>query len=58
MARRKGRSKRTLNTRPKGKGKAGGKWGHGFVPKNAVARQLKNKTYGRKGTKKRGRKRS
>ena len=45
------RKRRTLNTRPKGKGKGGGKWGHGFVPKNAVARKLKNKTYGRKGIK-------
>lgn len=55
MARRK---RRTLNTRPKGKGKHGGKWAHGFKPKNAVARRLKAKTYGRKGVsaKRRGRK--
>lgn len=56
MARKK---RRTLNTRPKGKGKHGGKWGHGFVPKNAVARKLKAKTYGRKKTKgRKGSKRS
>lgn len=48
---------RRLNSRPKGKGKHGGKWGHGFKPKNAVARKLKNKTYGRKGRKGRGQKR-
>lgn len=40
-----GRGKRRLNKKPKGKGIGGGKWGHGFEPKNAVARQLKNKTY-------------
>lgn len=53
------KKRKTLNTRPKGKGKAGGKWAHGFKPKNAVARKLKNKTYGRKGMKPRtrGRKR-
>lgn len=55
MARKRGRSRKTLNSRPKGKGKHGGKWGHGFKPKNAVARKLKNKTYGRKGTKARRR---
>lgn len=55
MARKKGRSRKSLNSRPKGKGKHGGKWGHGFKPKNAVARKLKNKTYGRKGTKSRRR---
>lgn len=56
MARKK---RRTLNTRPKGKGKGGGKWSHGFKPKNAVARRLKNKTYGRRGTKgRKGSKRS
>ena len=44
------KKRRTLNTRPKGKGKAGGKWSHGFQPKNAVARQLKAKTYKKKGT--------
>lgn len=49
MARKRGR--KTLNTRPKGKGKHGGKWGHNFTPKNAVARRLKAKTYGRKGIK-------
>lgn len=53
MARKRGTKGRPLNTRPKGRGKAGGKWGHGFKPKNAVARKLKNKTYGRKGTKRR-----
>lgn len=26
-----GRGNRRLSTRKKGKGKAGGKWGHGFV---------------------------
>lgn len=56
MARKKGRSRRSLNSSPKGKGKHGGKWGHGFKPKNAVARQLKNKTYGRKSVKTRRRK--
>lgn len=55
MARKKGRSRKSLNSRPKGKGKHGSKWGHGFKPKNAVARKLKNKTYGRKGTKSRRR---
>lgn len=55
MARRKGRSRRSLNSRPKGKGKHGGKWKHGFIPKNAVARKLKNKTYGRKSVKSRRR---
>lgn len=45
-----GRGKRRLSARKKGKGKAGGKWAHGFKPKNAVARQLKNKTYKKKGT--------
>ena len=38
-ARRKGR----LNKGKKGKGLQGGKWGHGFVPKNAAARRLKKK---------------
>lgn len=57
MARKKGRSRKSLNSRPKGKGKHGGKWGHGFKPKNAVARKLKNKTYGRKGTKSKSRRR-
>lgn len=57
MARKRGRSKRSLNSRPKGKGKHGGKWGHGFKPKNAVARQLKAKTYGRKGVKAKSRSR-
>lgn len=33
----------SLNTRKKGKAKNGAKWGHGFVPKNAAARKLKNK---------------
>lgn len=33
----------------------GGKWGHGFKPKNAVARRLKNKTYKSKGKKTRKR---
>lgn len=56
MARKRGRSKRSLNSRPKGKGKYGGKWKHGFIPRNAVARQLKNKTYGRKSVKSRRRK--
>ena len=41
MARKRGTKGRPLNTRPKGRGKAGGKWGHGFKPKNAVARKLK-----------------
>lgn len=50
-----GRGKRALNKNPKGKGKAGSKWGHGFKPKNAVARQLKNKTYKQKKTKVRSR---
>lgn len=27
------RARKVLNTRKKGKGKEGGKWGHGFVPK-------------------------
>lgn len=45
-----GRGKRRLTARKKGKGKAGGKWSHGFQPKNAVARQLKAKTYKKKGT--------
>lgn len=48
MAKAGGRGKRRLTTHKKGKGKAGGKWGHNFTPKNAVARQLKNKTYRRK----------
>lgn len=48
MAKAGGRGKRRLTHRKKGKGKAGGKWKHGFVPQNAVARQLKNKTYRRK----------
>lgn len=56
MARKSGRSKRKLNSRPKGKGKYGGKWGHNFTPKNAVARKLKAKTYGRKSVKSRRRK--
>lgn len=30
MARKRGTKGRPLNTRPKGRGKAGGKWGHGF----------------------------
>lgn len=48
MARKK---RRTLNKNKKGHGKAGSRWGHNFTPKNAVARKLKNKTYGRKGIK-------
>lgn len=40
-----GRGNKPLNKNKKGKGKAGSKWGHDFTPKNAVARQLKNKTY-------------
>lgn len=55
MAKKGGRGKKALNTRPKGKGKAGGKWGHGFKPKNAVARQLKNKTFRNKSTARRRR---
>lgn len=55
MAKAGGRGKRRLNKRPKGKGIGGGKWGHGFEPKNAVARQLKNKTYRSKGVKTRKR---
>lgn len=51
MAKSGGRGKRRLNKRKKGKGIGGGKWGHGFKPKNAVARQLKNKTYRKKGRK-------
>lgn len=51
MAKAGGRAKRALNKRPKGKGIGGGKWGHGFKPKNAVAKQLKNKTYRSKGVK-------
>lgn len=47
----KGRGKRTLNKRPKGKGIGGGKWSHGFKPKNAVARKIKNKQYKTKGKK-------
>lgn len=47
----KGRGRRRLNQNPKGKGKAGSKWKHGFIPKNAVARQLKAKTYKAKGSK-------
>lgn len=39
MARKK---RRTLNKRKKGHGLHGGKWGHGFKPKNAVARRLKS----------------
>ena len=57
MARKRGRSRKSLNSRPKGKGKHGGKWGHNFQPKNAVARKLKAKTYGRKGTKAKRRRR-
>ena len=49
MARTGGRGKRTLNKRKKGNGIGGGKWSHGFKPKNAVARKLKNKTYRTKG---------
>lgn len=49
MARKGGRGGKPLNKKPKGKGIGGGKWGHGFKPKNAVARQLKNKTYRKKG---------
>ena len=45
MARKKGRK---LNKRPKNKGIGGGKWRHGFIPRNAVARRLKSKTYRRK----------
>ncbi|QDF19209.1 hypothetical protein SEA_STICKYNOTE_12 [Corynebacterium phage Stickynote] len=56
MARKRGRSKRSLNSNPKGKGKYGSKWGHNFTPKNAVARKLKAKTYGRKSVKTRLRK--
>lgn len=41
MARKRGTKGRPLNTRPKGRGKAGGKWKHGFKPRNAVARKLK-----------------
>lgn len=51
MAKTGGRAKRALNKRPKGRGLAGGKWSHGFKPKNAVARKLKNKTYRAKGVK-------
>ena len=40
MSGRGGRKKRRLNKRGKGKGVGGGKWGHGFKPKNAVARRL------------------
>ena len=47
---------RRLTTTKKGKGKFGGKWGHNFTPKNAVARQLKKKTYKTKGKKSRARK--
>lgn len=57
MAGRGGRKKRRLNKRGKGKGIGGGKWSHGFRPKNAVARRLKNKTYRTKGVKT-GRKRT
>ena len=57
MARKRGRSRKSLNSRPKGKGKHGGKWGHNFQPRNAVARKLKNKTYGRKSTKSRRKRR-
>lgn len=46
-----GRGKRRLNKRPKGKGIGGGKWKHGFKPRNAVAKQLKKKTYRKKGRK-------
>lgn len=51
MAKAGGRGKRKLNKRKKGRGIGGGKWGHGFKPKNAVARQLKAKTYRKKGKK-------
>lgn len=51
MAKAGGRGKRRLSKAKKGKGKGGGKWKHGFKPKNAVARQLKNKTYKKKGRK-------
>ena len=51
MAKSGGRGRRRLNKRSKGKGMGGGKWGHGFKPKNAVARRLKNKTYRSKGKK-------
>lgn len=57
MAKKGGRKKRTLNKRKKGNGIGGGRWGHGFKPKNAVARKLKSKTYRKRGTKT-GRKRT
>lgn len=38
------------------RGKHGGKWGHGFKPKNAVAKQLKAKTFRKKGVKSRRKK--
>lgn len=45
---------RTLNKGKKGKGIHGGKWGHGFTPKNEVARQLKSKTFRKKGVRRKG----
>lgn len=50
-----GRKGKPLTTRRKGNAKAGGKWKHGFKPKNAVARQLKRKTYKTKGKRRRTR---
>lgn len=43
------RKGRALNKAKKGKGMHGGRWNHGFVPLNAIAKRLKEKKFRQQG---------